>query len=331
MAQGPTIYDVARAAGVAPSTVSRAFTKPGRVSAATSARIFAAAAELGYRSASATTNAPNLTKSIGLVVADITNPFYFEIIRGAHDAAAQAGFTVILSHTGESGAVERITAERTLGLAEGLLLASPRMSDNAIRAVAKNKPVVVLNRRIPDVVGILTDNVRGIRRAVAHLRGHRHNQIVYLAGPESSWADSARWRALVDVAGELGLHIRRLGPNPPTIQAGFAAARELKTLSATACITYNDQLAVGLIRGLRAHRIRVPEDMSVVGHDNILHTELVSPTITTVGAPLHLMGATAARTLINLIGGQPPASYLKVMPIELFQRESSGPAPLKRQ
>src|SRR5829696_6647757 len=156
--QAPTIYDVARECGVAPSTVSRAFSRPGRVNAETAERIRAAAARLGYR-----TNPPARALSTGrssmvaLVIPDVTNPVYFDITRGAEDAAV-----------------------------EGLVLGGPRIPDSAIRTAAKQRPVVVLNRAVADIPSVVTDNPRGMRRVAEHLGALGHDTIAYLAGPEAS-------------------------------------------------------------------------------------------------------------------------------------------------
>src|SRR5262249_2370278 len=128
MDRPPTIYDVARAAGVAASTVSRAFARPGRVNAETAARILQAAETLGYRSGSLPGRVTARTRSLALVVTDITNPFYADIIRGAHEAAGELGYTVLLSHTQEDAQLEREWTERELRAVEGVLLASSRMS-----------------------------------------------------------------------------------------------------------------------------------------------------------------------------------------------------------
>src|SRR4051794_11397729 len=228
MDRRPTIYDVARAAGGAASTVSRAFARPGRGNAETAARIFSAAGELGYRSGSLPGLLPTRTRTLAVVVTDITNPFYGDILRGAHEAAEELGYTVLLSHTQEDAQLEREWTERELRSVEGVLLASSRMSDQAIRMMAKQKPVVVFNRRLPEVPSILVDNAGGVRRAVEHLAELGHRSITYVAGPESSWTDGARWQGLREATYELDIRLRRVGPcNSPTLQAGFARAGEI--------------------------------------------------------------------------------------------------------
>ena len=193
--QAPTIYDVARECGVAPSTVSRAFSRPGRVNAETAERIRAVAARMGYR-----TNPPARALSTGrssmvaLVIPDVTNPVYFDITRGAEDAAAEAGYTLLLADFRETGRLERKAIDRAVPAVEGLVL-GPAISDSAIRMAAKQRPTVVLNRTVTGLPSVVIDNPRGIRRAAEHLGELGHQAITYLAGPEASWADGMRWRS----------------------------------------------------------------------------------------------------------------------------------------
>ena len=325
MAKRPTIYDVAERAGVAASTVSRAFARPGRVNAETAARIFAAARELGYRSASL----PGLTgahsRTLALVVTDITNPFYAEIIRGAHEAAAELGYGIRLSHTQEDAHIEREWIERELPSVDGVVLASSRMSDSAIRTLAKQRPLVVLNRRLPEVPNLLIDNARGMRRAMEHLGELGHTSVTYLSGPESSWTDGVRWLAIREAAHELDVRVRRVGPVlEPTIAAGFRRGREILAQRTTAVVAYNDVLAIGVIKGLRRLGVVVPDDVSVVGVDNVLLAEVVEPELTTVASPLRAQGQTAVRNVVAMIGGAVPSGDPVVMPVQLVIRGSTG-------
>ena len=140
----------------------------------------------------------------------------------------QAGYALLLSDTSETGPVEREVVERTLDLVEGVVLASSRMSDSAIRMIAKQKPLVLLNRQITETSCIVTDNPRGMRRAVEHLGMLGHDTITYVAGPEASWAEGMRWRALREAAYELELRVRRVDPGAdPTMRTGHAAARRI--------------------------------------------------------------------------------------------------------
>jgi len=323
-----TIYDVAREAGVAASTVSRAYARPGRVNADTARLVFEAAERIGYRSARLEGTAwreVRSSRSIGLVISDVTNPFYGEIIKGAHQAAHDAGYTLIISHTSESPVIERETVEKELSQVAGVVIASSRMTDSALRMVAKRTPIVLLNRTIPEVSCVVTDNACGARRAVEHLAVLGHEQIVYVAGPETSWSDGVRWRSLRDTATRLGLDVRRVGPYQPTILAGFRASRRVVELGATAVIAYNDPIAIGVVKGVRGLGLRVPDDVSVIGFDNIIFDEIVEPALTTVAAPLHRMGHIGDHNCIAVANGGRPSAPPLVLPVRLVERASTGP------
>ncbi|KGN31472.1 LacI family transcription regulator [Knoellia sinensis KCTC 19936] len=310
---------------MAPSTVSRAFSRPGRVNAETAQRIREVATELGYRSRTRTTGLPPTgTRILGLVVQDITNPFYAEIIRGAESAAAEAGFTLLLSDAEESQRLEREAIERAMPAVQGLILTSTRMPEAAIRVLSKQRPIVVLNRAVPDVHCIVTDTSRGVRRAAEHLRELGHESVTYVAGPSESWADGIRWSELVAAAAELGLRARRVGPFAPTLEGGAYAAQELAADGDTAALCYNDLVAVGVIRGLQRLGRSVPEDVSVIGFDNTLIADLSWPSLTTVSAPLRLMGSAAVQTLLTPREDWSPAGQPTVLPTRLVQRASTG-------
>lgn len=322
----PTVYDVAKRAGVAASTVSRTFSRPGRVSAETAEKVRVAAAEIGYRhfgtSAGASTHRG--TRMLALFVSDIANPFYAEVIRGAHDAAATAGYALMLCDTRESAKGERQAIERALGSVDGVVLSSSRMPDSGIRMIAKQVPTVVLNRVLPDVHSVVVDNPRGARRAMEHLGSLGHDSVTYLAGPEESWPDGVRWRAIVEAGHELDIRVRRLGAYMPTVRAGLAAADDLLQRPATAVIAYNDQMAIGLMRGLQAAKVRVPGDVSVVGFDNIMLGDIVSPPLTTVASPLHSQGSIGVGNVIAMAKGARPSFEPLVLPMRLVVRGSTG-------
>lgn len=317
---------------MAASTVSRAFSRPGRVNAETAARIREAAARLGYRANPLARALPTgRTTMVALVVSDVTNPFYFEIIRGAESAAAEAGYTMLLADTQESPQTEREAIDRAVPTVEGLVLGTSRLSDSAIRAASSQLPTVLMNRVVAGVPSVVTDNPRGVRRAAEHLGELGHQTITYVAGPEASWADGMRWRALREAALELDLRVRRLGPYVPTVHGGLAAAADLARQPTTAVITYNDLLAIGLMRGLSRLGARVPRDVSVIGFDNIFGSDFCTPALTTVAAPLRALGTSAVRELFGQIGGAPPRTAAPaVLPVRLIVRDSTAQRSRKR-
>lgn len=321
-----TIYDVARVAGVSPSTVSRTFSRPGRVSAQTAERIRAVADQLGYRSKEVSrAGAKSTTKIIGLAVADITNPFNFRVIRGCQAAAAEAGFVMTLSDSQESEALERQMLRRSLPLLDGLVIASSRLSDTELRTIAKSLPVVVLNRRVAGLHCIVPDMSHGVRVAAEHLLTLGHRTIAYLAGPEASWADGMRWRAVRDSAKELGFTEHRVGPFAPTLHGGRGAAEVIAARRFKAVICFNDLMAIGLMQGLKERGVRVPEQVSVIGFDNIFASALVTPGLTTVAAPLTMLGDSAVRWVVSSLTGTKSAEAGPVsVPVRLILRDSTA-------
>jgi len=327
----PTIYDVARAAGVATSTVSRALSSPGRVSFRTAEHVRKVAAEMGYQSGTMERVLPEQrTALLAMVVADITNPVFHGMIRGAERTAVHAGYTMLVVETQESEQGEREALRRVGPAVDGIVLTSSRMSDNAIRAVAKRKPTVVLNRMVGQVPSVATDNVKAVKQAAEHLGDRGHDTITYLSGPEASWADGMRWRGLREAGYELELKVRRIGPSLPTMRGGAAAAQEWLRSPTSAVLAYNDLLAIGFIQAVIAAGRRVPEDVSVVGFDNILDSELVRPRLTTLAAPLVSLGSAAVNHLLTNGRRETPASTEPVLlPARLVVRESTG-TPLRR-
>lgn len=322
----PTIYDVAKVAGVAPSTVSRAFARPGRVNADTAARIRAVAEQLGYRANPiARALSTSKTRMIAVMVSDVANPFYSELIRGTQMAASEEDYVVVLADAQESGTLERETLERLLPVVDGIVIGSSRMSELALRTIAKQTTLVVLNHALTDIPSVVTDNEAGMRAAVAHLRDLGHTAITYVAGPEASWADGVRWRALRDNAREMGLNTRRVGPVDPTFDGGLGIGDEVLAEHVSAVIGYNDLVAIGIMAAVRRSGLRVPRDVSVVGFDDILTSRLTTPPLTTVAAPIRFMGATAVRNLLAMLhGAQPRAGRAYVLPVKLMVRGSTA-------
>lgn len=326
--QPVTIYDVARVAGVSASTVSRTFARPGRVSFATAERIRAVAAELGYRSLDVRVPMAEEKKrhhTIGLVVADIANPVFFEMIRGAEEEAARNEYTMLLAHTRESAVVERQAIERMVDIVDGFVLSSSRMSDSAIHTLAKQRPTIVINRGVTGVACVVIDNSRGMRRVLEHLGSLGHTDLAYLGGPEASWAHGMRWRALKEGALELGLNVTLVETSEPTRAGGAAVAERVLATSVTGIMAFNDPLAAGFMRRAQEIGHDVPRDVSVVGFDNSAVAELTHPGLTSVASPLHALGATAVRNLLALSSADAHERFRPVvLPTRLVVRDSTG-------
>ena len=327
--RAPTIHDVAARCGVAASTVSRAFSRPERVNPVTRERILAAARDMGYRPNPIARALPSgRTHTLGLLVPDITNPFFLDLIRGAERAAAASGYTLVLADTDESTETETTAVDRLARAVDGFVLASSRLSDARLREAYAKVPLVVVNRRVPPVPGVLIDSAHGTRQAAEHLASLGHTRIAYLAGPRASWSDARRWRALQSVARRRGLSVVRIGPLAPTVDGGVSAADAVVLEDVTAVVTFNDLLAIGVLRRLRARGIGVPDQISVVGCDDIFGADFCHPPLTTLTAPIESAGRTAVDLLLGLLDTtRTPTGRNVVLPTRLTIRDSTGGAP----
>jgi LacI family transcriptional regulator, repressor for deo operon, udp, cdd, tsx, nupC, and nupG len=320
-----TIYDIAKVAGVNPSTVSRALSKPGRVSAKTQKLIEDAAAQLNYQVNPFARALPTgRTNTFGLIVADITNPTFFDIIRGAQTTGTQRDYTLVLAESAESAVTELTAARRMMTTVDGLILASPRMDDDDIRALARDKPVVVINREVEDVPCVIPDVRKGIGEAVRSLAGHGHKKLAFVAGPARSWMSARRWEGAQAACEWSHLEAVRVESSKPTVDGGRQVARDVLATGATAVLTYNDLLAIGLMQELQAAGMAVPDQISIVGFDDIFGADFTTPPLTTVRSPLGECGSGAAARLLDLLHGDgEPAGTLRVE-TELVLRGSSG-------
>jgi LacI family transcriptional regulator len=327
-----TIYQVAQAAGVSPSTVSRTFSRPGRVSIRTADHVRAVAAELGYRDELLFRSAsPPRHRTIGLAVSDITNPFYFGILRGAEAQAAKADYTVMLIDAQESVTQERTNLDRLLPLVDGVIIASSRMSDTLLRSIAKSHPTVVLNRYVGGLPSVVPDTSHGMKQAIAHLLQLGHSTVHYLAGPDASWISGMRWLSVRAAAASMGFTAHRVGPVLPTVEGGASAANQIIARRSTAVICYNDLVAMGLMRALIHKGYSIPGDISVIGCDNIFASDLLTPPLTTIAGPMGVLGDTAAKHVVAMLGGaKPQLSAPITIPVKLIVRNSSGPCPPRR-
>jgi LacI family transcriptional regulator len=298
----PTIYDVAKLAGVNPSTVSRALSQPGRINIKTEERIHAAAKELNYRLNPMARALPTgRTSTLGLLLADITNPMIFGIVRGAEHAAAEQGYTLVIAESQESGEREATTAERIQPSVDGLILGTTRLSDEQIQRLAGTKPLVLINRDVEGVSSILPDVSPGIEEAVAHLESFGHERIAYLSGPATSWMSATRWTALLERALARGMSIVEIGPGVPTLDGGRAALSRVVAAGVTAIVAYNDLMAIGLLRAAVEQGIDVPGQLSIIGFDDIFGSDFTTPALTTIRTPLALAGERAVRLALHMV------------------------------
>lgn len=348
----PTIYDVAAEAGVSPSTVSRTISRPDQVSFATAEKVRAAATKLGY-GAHLNTRSHRLSPTrasgnLGLVVADLRNPFFLDILRGAEHAAIPQTMIITTVNTNESPVRARQAVDHLIPHVDGLLLSSARLADQELRRIARTVPTVILNRPVSGVPSVMVDNYDGAVKAALHLREQGCESITYLTGPTTSFADAIRWRGLLDAArGKLSeteappltrgtslasaeasetdrFAVRRIRVASPTQAGGNAAFSQWRRDPTDGVVCFNDLLAIGFIQQAMAHGFSVPQDVAVMGFDDTEIAELCSPSLTTVGGPLRSVGRVATASLIALLRGlRKPPTKPRLLPVQVVVRESS--------
>lgn len=325
-----TIYDIAELAGVNPSTVSRALGKPGRISKKTEEKIRAAADRLDFQFNPMARALPTgRSHTIGLMVADITNPVIFGIVRGAEHTAAAAGYTLVIAESQESGEAEAEAVSRLLPSVDGLILATTRLADERIVKLAERKPVILINRRVDEVASVLPQVEEGVTELVAHLDDLGHRSIAYLSGPETSWISRRRWEALLDAAEQRGIAVVEIGPLSPTIDGGRDALRRVQAARPSAVIAFNDLMAIGLIQAATAAGIHVPSDLSVAGFDDIFGSELIVPALTTVRAQLQLAGERAVGKVLEALHDAAEPVSDEPLATTLIVRGSTGQVPAR--
>lgn len=336
-----TIADVAVAAAVHPSTVSRVLNRRGdaTIRPETRARVLAAAERLGYRpSALARSLRLRRTLTLGMLVPDITNPFFPPLIKGAEDAARARGYNLILCNTEDVPEREStylgVLRERQV---DGVLLATSRMTDAVIDGLRRDGfPFALVNRtsRGAGDLAVVVDNRAAATDAVGHLRSLGHRRVAHVAGPSTTTTGAERAAGAREAIGRLGLD-----QDPGLIveaeafseAAGYRAARGLLVLPMppTAIFGANDLITLGALRAARELGLTVPGDLSLIGFNDIPQAELLEPALTTVRVPQLKMGAAAARLLIARLENEPIPATRIVLPTELVIRASTA-APAAR-
>ncbi|MET9741656.1 LacI family DNA-binding transcriptional regulator [Streptomyces sp. NPDC006422] len=299
-----TLLDVAHAAGVSKATASRALQRPDMVAESTRLRVREAADRLGFQpNAAARALTTGRTGLVGLIVPTLSNPFFAPLVIGAQQAAEDTESHLLIAVSEYDAAREDALADRLSEQADGLIMVTPVGSDAALRERFRRRPLVLVDRQVGRLPAVVADTAAGLAELLAHLLDLGHREIAYVSGPSGSWADEQRRAALTAQAAEAGARVRVLGPLPPTFDAGIEASRSLPG-AATPGLAYNSYLALGLLHGLGAAGLRVPEDISLAAADDLSTLGATTPPVTALDVPLREVGTLAVTRLHEVVDGR---------------------------
>jgi LacI family transcriptional regulator len=328
-----TIRDVSVRAGVSIATVSRVLAGIGNSKPETTTAVRDAVAELGYRpSGVARSLRMRRTRTLGLIVTDIQNPFFPELVQAADDAARAIGYSILLG----SAAYDEHRAKHYMDLmvdrrVDGMIIASSQLTGESLDwLVSAPIPAVAVNAEPGDlpVTVITSDNEGGSQQAVEHLVGLGHRRIAYVMGAPYFTAARPRYTGFREACAGAGIAVA----DAPAFEgegqydSGARAAAEILSLGTgvSAIVCYNDLTAIGVLGALRAAGQRVPDDFSVVGFDDIAAASWVTPALTTIAQQKAEMGRLAVGRLASAMDGELVPEVIR-LPTLLRIRESSGP------
>lgn len=304
----PTVLDVAKLAGVAPITVSRVINRSGYVSEETRKRVEAAVDQLGYvQNSVARSLRSNRTNTIALIVSDITNPFFTSLARGVEDTASDAGYNVFFCNTDELiEEEEKYTQVLLQKQVDGFLLVPAHSSPHSIRLIQKHKiPLVIIDRWVPEVTvdSVRCDSEGGSFQLVRLLLSLGHRNIAMISGPKDVSTSIDRVNGYRKALEEAGLPF-----NETNVQygefiqsSGYELTKRVLALKPrpSAIFGANNFIAIGILKALNDSGIKVPDDISVVGFDDLPERLVVSPFLTVASQPSYEMGCQATRLLLD--------------------------------
>ena len=327
------IHDVAREAGVSISTVSRVIQGASNVLPETRARIEEAIQKLDYHpNRLAQQFRTQQTKTILVIVPEIGNSFFTEILHGIEDIAAKNNYTVLLvDFRGESSIEMKCYDMLSQKLVDGIITFSVGIPKHELQHLATQYPIVIGIRYFADntVPNVTIDNIKAIKDITSYMLNLGHKKLCYLAGPANVPIYQDRINGYLGALKERGLSVDQnsIVHCDPSVQGGYDAVQALlrdNEYSFSAIVASGDTMAIGAIRALNDCGKKVPEDVAVSGFDDVELAALFSPALTTVRQPKHQIGVRTAEKLLDLIAGKIHMANREVLNYELVIRESSG-------
>lgn len=303
------LADVAKVAGVSIATASRVFGRPDKVEASTAQKVFHAAEQLGYvANSTARSLATGSSNLLGLVLPDLSSSYFGPLIGAVQTVAESSGYELIIVDSRGSPATEIQVSKRLQGRVDGLILASPRSDAASVAAVARQTPLVTINRELAGLSSVSVDLADGLIQLCELMVEAGNERIAYVGGPAGSLSDDARYDTIAATATQAGADVIRLGPVPPKAQAGVDMFSQVRHSAATGVIAYNALVAHGLILEATHSGLSVPQDLAVSAADDLVEVGLGLPDITALTQPMTEVGRLAGQTLIARIANMSPPS-----------------------
>jgi LacI family transcriptional regulator len=328
-----TIRDVANATGVSTATVSNVLNKTGKVGKETRRAVLGAVKRMGYvPDFHARRLASRDHRTLGIIISDIENPFFPEVVRGFETSARQLGYDIVLSDTNYDPRRTREAADRMVEhKVRGVAIMTSEISVKLIHQLAERKIAVTFLDLAPVrkyMSNLRVDYASGVKQIVQHLYTQGHRRIAFVAGRAGLKSNTDRQEAYEKCMRDLGLEPGPVIPGDLRFEGGLAAGRAIAKMTSrpTAAMAVNDLTAVGVVKGLLKSGCRVPQDVSVTGFDNTRLAEYSNPTITTVDVHRETLGKVAANALHELSSSDNPQGREYEIGAELVLGDSSGPA-----
>lgn len=329
-----TIHDIAKHTGVSKSTVSRVLSESGYVKEETRLKIYKAMKDLNYTpNYVARGMRTNKSSTIGLFIPDFSNPFYSELFQGIEQVTRKAGYINLVCHTAKDSKAEMFYIKELIKRQiDGIIMCTyHRDPENLeyLRVLSEKKPIVFMDPVFDDenFSYVVCDGFLGTKKAVNYLVEKKCKRIAYIKGPKLHAVTKERYRGYLEGIKEAGFKLdkRYIFDGDFTLNSGREAVKHFLNLNdrPDAIVSSTDLMAIGALKELNRNSVKVPEEIKVVGFDNIPMAELMQPTLTTVAQPINELGVNAAELLIKKIENPETSNQQIVMRCTLIERESS--------
>ena len=329
------ITEIARQAGVSVATVSRALSGKGPVKAKTKARIIQIAQENDYKpNPIAQGFAKKRTDTIGVILPELVDEFFTEVLRGVDEEASRANRYILVSSSHDRrNIVETLLEFMSSGRVDGVILMAPHIQGDIQELIKKSRrPLVLLNseKSFPNAASFSFDNYHGAFAVTQHLASHQFERIGMIQGPEGNHDAEERFRGYSDALKEAGVDLRKnlVVPGGFTVKSGYYGFMRLMTQpdKPQAVFAANDMMAVGAYEAAKSLKLKIPDDIAVAGFDDIFLSQFLTPRLTTVHVPLEELGKKAARHLLQMLDGEidPETPYSEELSTGLIIGGSCG-------